>query len=96
MENKIEIREICCDRNYDLSVGFHGVCYGFGYNCYGKCGVDIKENSIRSSQNIDVHRMFKIIKIKCTLHHSYICGDHLQPFLFSNNDDIWIFTDNNK
>ena len=77
-------------------MGLHGVCYGFDYNYYENVEFGIQENSTRSSQRIDVLRMCKIIKIKCGLHHSYICSVHLQHFLFSNDDDIRIFTENNK
>ena len=61
MENEIKIREICCGKSYNLSGDFNGVCYGFGYNDYVKCRVDIQKNSILSSQRLKFIEFAKLL-----------------------------------
>ena len=85
MQNNIKIIDIVCGSYHTLCLDENGICWSFGGNWYGQCGVGKPNSMILSPEPIDLSTMYKIIKMKTGGEHSYICSEDGKHFLFGWN-----------
>ena len=87
MNNKTKVINIDCGANHNLCVDSSGICYGFGYNVHGECGVGKTKSHIISPEPIDLDKKFKIIDVKCGSNHSYVKSGDSSHFLFGFDNE---------
>ena len=85
IKNKIQIIDIASGYSHNLCIDNNGICYGFGYNKYGQCGVGNTTLRISSPHRINISSNYKIKTIKAGCYHSYICSKNNKHFLFGSN-----------
>ena len=73
-------------RRFTLCLDNDGICYGFGNNWYGQCGVGKTVAKILSPKAIDSSTNYKVIKIKAGVYHNYICSEDGNHFLFGRDN----------
>ena len=87
IKNKIKITDIECGAYHSLAVDDKGVCYSFGANFWGQCGVGggFKIRTVSTPRAIDLSQEERIVRIKCGSNHSYVYSDSGRHFMFGNN-----------
>ena len=88
MNNRIEINDIVCGRDHAIVLDMNGLCYSWGQNQDGQCGVGVTieiGGQVETPTRLKLPENEKIIEIKAGGQHSYVRSKENNHFLFGNN-----------
>ena len=87
--NKIKIKEISGGGYHYLVLGHNGICYSWGFNNWGQCGIGGirgEETIVSTPKPLDIDNKNRIVKIKAGAWHNYVLSKDEKHFLFGHNN----------